>query len=916
MKSCIQPFAKKWANHRELGKVRLYHDIYQYLGETMNEGDILNDTHLYKCKDDIAKGNEDNAVNYNISLSDLSDSINETITDPTIPSNVSIRIEPRMPLDSIRTATLEKSVSAENGETVQIEQEELSQDNIEQEEEEIVTLDKYHTIVHKSKLKLLEKKAKKYDSIMRQLTAGTYHGTPLGDAMIGFASSLVPQCGHAGVSTITPILLGSVLANAGIEIENEKLVNSQPSGNSIQRFVEQNALNTLLLTQESIKDNTNVYVSADKGNKKGNKNLAKFVCWFDKKENQVKIFLLDVDCTDEATKNIADALEHSMRRISPNCTISILGQCTDSGGGGTKFALARALTEKNMTSANYLVCTCSLHNLQTCLRNAVTNVLGEGGMNEKGEPVKNVMQMLHGAYNIQNWQENEELKELWTYLSATSTGKFKRLEEPIMTRWWLVGACACSFKESIDVWQKICQAIRNSAPSGCASSKIASCTLNLIDSPVIINDLDLMCSFHQSFLFPHFKFLQLADDRASKMPSFQARHLTVRYFLMWYDLKKIEKEWRTDEHFDDYRTSLEVLDETDKVLQKKKFTHFYRYVFESLTMHFKQWTSHLLFLALFSNQRTATPIANMMIGQIDPSRGQTHDEDHNRVIEMREYKDFLNKNCTREIIMQQRSLPVVIENNRAIRMIADGHNMWAPNACDTLKEFRLLYLHRYAALPTNTQFTERGVKESGYVSLGRRGETNRSVLAISRAKMIPDALKKGRKEIELENLKQLQGKTKTKVLLRELLQQQKSIDDLAIKRNRDGEDFKTERKKMKLALTDTTKQFKMERIKGKVEHVKSKAHNTPAPNVYQRRTGQTLTPLMQGKIQYHKLKKDHNLAQIKNELTERRLHFDPNTNWTALLSILKQDEGNKKYFHPRTNYDMFKWNSTHFHDED
>ena len=234
MKSCIQPFAKKWANHRELGKVRLYHDIYQYLGETINEGDILNDTHLYKCKDNIAKGNEDNAVNYNISLSDLSDSINETITDPTIPSNVSIRIEPRMPLDSIRTTTLENSVSAGNGETVQIEQEELSQDNIEQEEEEIVTLDKYHTIVHKSKLKLLEKKAKKYDSIMRQLRAGTYHGTPLGDAMIGFASSLVPQCGHAGVSTITPILLGSVLANAGIEIENEKLVNSQPSGNSIQ----------------------------------------------------------------------------------------------------------------------------------------------------------------------------------------------------------------------------------------------------------------------------------------------------------------------------------------------------------------------------------------------------------------------------------------------------------------------------------------------------------------------------------------------------------------------------------------------------------------------------------------------------------------------------------------------------------
>ena len=37
-------------------------------------------------------------------------------------------------------------------------------------------------------------------------------------------------------------------------------------------------------------------------------------------------------------------------------------------------------------------------------------------MNEKNEPVLNVMQMLHGAYNLQNWQEDEELKQLWSYL--------------------------------------------------------------------------------------------------------------------------------------------------------------------------------------------------------------------------------------------------------------------------------------------------------------------------------------------------------------------------------------------------------------------------------------------------------------------------------------------------------------------
>ena len=101
--------------------------------------------------------------------------------------------------------------------------------------------------------------------------------------MIRFASSLVPQCGHSGMSTVMPLAIRSILANAEIDIRVAKLVTRQPSGQSIQRFFEQNAANTLLLTQEIIQHNPNIFISTDKGNKKENKNLDKFVCWFDKK---------------------------------------------------------------------------------------------------------------------------------------------------------------------------------------------------------------------------------------------------------------------------------------------------------------------------------------------------------------------------------------------------------------------------------------------------------------------------------------------------------------------------------------------------------------------------------------------------------------------------------------------------------
>ena len=215
-----------------------------------------------------------------------------------------------------------------------------------------------------------------------------------------------------------------------------------------------------------------------------------------------------------------------------------------------------------------------------------------------------------------------------------------------MTRWWLVGACACSFNECISTWRKICKAIRNSAPGDTASNKIASCTLNLIDSPVIINDLHLICLFHKTFLFKHFKFLQLADTRASKTPSFQARLLLVRYFLMVSDLNELRNEWRTNNECDEYRLSLEELNTDEQLLQNKKFTHFFRYVTDSLRIHFKQWATHLLFLGLFSNQPTATVVAKIFIGEKRYIRNEEKfDNDQNSSINEKKYSSFLHNEC-------------------------------------------------------------------------------------------------------------------------------------------------------------------------------------------------------------------------------------------------------------------------------
>ena len=80
-----------------------------------------------------------------------------------------------------------------------------------------------------------------------------------------------------------------------------------------------------------------------------------------------------------------------------------------------------------------------------------------------------------------------------------------------------------------------------------------------------------------------------------------------------------------------------------------------------------------------------------------------------------------------------------------------------------------------SALPSNTQFTERGVKESGYVSLGKRTESTRSLFSTARSTMVKEANIKGKEKMraekntdEKQEIEQLQEKRKTKAILEEI----------------------------------------------------------------------------------------------------------------------------------------------------
>eukprot|EP00957_Ditylum_brightwellii_P076455 5810624-Ditylum_brightwellii.AAC.1 len=62
--------------------------------------------------------------------------------------------------------------------------------------------------------------------------------------MLGFGASIVPQCGYDGFSTALPFVIGAGFKNAGVDVDKEKLIESLPNGNTIQKLVADNAINT------------------------------------------------------------------------------------------------------------------------------------------------------------------------------------------------------------------------------------------------------------------------------------------------------------------------------------------------------------------------------------------------------------------------------------------------------------------------------------------------------------------------------------------------------------------------------------------------------------------------------------------------------------------------------------------------
>eukprot|EP00957_Ditylum_brightwellii_P176873 13473046-Ditylum_brightwellii.AAC.2 len=159
-------------------------------------------------------------------------------------------------------------------------------------------------------------------------------------------------------------------------------------------------------------------------------------------------------------------------------------------------------------------------------------------------------------------------------------------------------------------------------------------------------------------------------------------------------------------------------------------------------------------------------------------------------------------------------------------LLAKGANLWEINTVNYFVVLKDVFLYQFLSVPTNTQFVERGTKETDVVALGHREKTGCSLLVTDCAKTLQEKMHKEREGIN----KGLDECNKPKQL-----------------QETDPQDFERRIMEITKYLTDHSLQFKSKCITMEVNKYKAHADDNPPHNRFGMMEGQTLLFAIQGK---------------------------------------------------------------------
>ena len=769
-------------------------------------------------------------------------------------------------------------------------------------------------LVQASRLSFLEKQDLRVSQSAKSISASRYVAqNPLADRLFAAALLAAPGLSLNAAETFIPVVVAGHLAMTGQHDLHGLDFKCFPSQATLRQKLIDYAVDCLILLADKL-GGAKLFMTCDKGNKKGLGHFVKVLSWWNALEEKVDKFVLDIDVSDGSSSACADAIYHSLKKLKSTMAVLLRGQTTDSGGGGVLEDLAKELKLRGVCHQTYFVANCTLHAIQLALSNPVKVVFGEGGLDPTTkEPKRNMPQMLHSVYDLQqsmeyaifkmnyqeamNWvdaevarlqedilpstgnaaavaeegdrQFKEDFRTVWKMARVVVPSSqedeadeqdkeekrsVQKFPAPVLTRWFYVGKAAKRFVKDYLYVFKLCQMFINQKDSKATPNVIASCLQSQMMEPTLYSDLVFLYVFHQQWLVPHFVWLQAVDD-ATGEAGFRSQHILVRSFIMLDDLKRFKLDL-AERKLVDFETSLSApaLTHADVLKQRSKANEFLKEAELSIRIHFKRWANELLPLCLGGEFPTARIAANKLLRinrRPDDLPILRLPLDANPTFRSKAHGCNICLPAFREFVEDVSEHTYEMEPLLfdVASRINGGFDMWDNTLSAGAVALRNSFCSNFLCLFSNSQPAEVAVKEAKNVSSTGRQEELRTVMAIGRSAMLPSV--KACKT----------GKEKAKHIVRFVLQQHQQLQQKD-KREEDRDDIRS---------LLTTQHFKKRRLDLTKGTMIAKSHSNKKRNIRQKKRGVVETGRTTGKYQIGLCYKTENLQQMQQEYLFRNL---------------------------------------------
>jgi hypothetical protein len=310
----------------------------------------------------------------------------------------------------------------------------------------------------------------------------------------------------------------------------------------------------------------------------------------------------DLTYFSKKSAEVSQGMKNSLKKFSMPEPKPLKGATVDSGAGMTK-SYAKACKIIQIWIDHAVADSCGIHDLHSDFCLPIQQYIGEGKLG-----LKNAVQFLHTLYSLydelngfkRRW--NKIVRGGWHKVYGTEAGKIT-IDLP---KDLLLATQATSPLDSLvdnrvssHTWKQISHLfIKNDGrcskyDKGRISDKestLASNLLSLASLDWIIADVHFLSTIAESFLNPHMRWYQGADQNIG-MLGFLAFHPLVQHCLQIEDVENIKQKWRTRKEFKMFVEYFAEMEQRIELKEQMVVVHFMGIMIKQVHKH-NWWYLH------------------------------------------------------------------------------------------------------------------------------------------------------------------------------------------------------------------------------------------------------------------------------------------------------------------------------------